>query len=65
MLVSTIILMAKNLGFKVVAEGVETAEQMAFLKDKDCDQIQGYYFSKPVSPERILEMMLPVPAVQE
>lgn len=57
MLVSTIILMAKSLGFKVVAEGVETAEQMAFLKDKGCDQIQGFYFSKPVSATAISEMM--------
>lgn len=55
-LVSTIILMAHNLGFKVIAEGVETEQQMQFLIDKSCDQMQGYYFSKPVSADVIAEM---------
>lgn len=55
-LVSTIILMAHNLGFKVVAEGVETASQCAFLNELCCDQIQGYYFSKPVSADKIAQL---------
>ena len=44
----TIIAMAHSLEMKVVAEGVEDKEQLQFLLDNGCDQIQGYYFSKPV-----------------
>lgn len=47
-IVSAIIEMAKNLSLGTIAEGCETAEQLKFLKAKGCDQIQGYYFSKPV-----------------
>ncbi|UUV18424.1 EAL domain-containing protein [Fusobacteria bacterium ZRK30] len=56
-IVKTIILMAHNLGFKVVAEGVETKEQFDFLKAYKCDQIQGYYFSEPVPIEKIKEYL--------
>jgi EAL domain-containing protein (putative c-di-GMP-specific phosphodiesterase class I) len=48
-IVKTIISMSHNLGFKVIAEGVETKQQFDFLKTHGCDGIQGYYFSKPVS----------------
>lgn len=48
-LVTTIITMSHSLGLKVIAEGVETAEQLQFLKENGCDHYQGYYFSKPVS----------------
>jgi diguanylate cyclase (GGDEF)-like protein/PAS domain S-box-containing protein len=44
-----IISMAKNLNLKVIAEGVENEAQMSFLRTHDCDEIQGYYFSKPLS----------------
>jgi len=40
--------MAKDLGFKVIAEGVETEEQYEYLKSTGCDMIQGYYFDKPL-----------------
>jgi EAL domain-containing protein (putative c-di-GMP-specific phosphodiesterase class I) len=43
--------MAKSLGFKTIAEGVETLDQLNFLREKKCDEIQGYYFSKPVPAE--------------
>jgi diguanylate cyclase (GGDEF)-like protein/PAS domain S-box-containing protein len=46
-----IITMAHSLGLAVVAEGVETEQQLAFLEDNGCDQIQGYYFSKPMPAE--------------
>ncbi|KOS64867.1 EAL domain-containing protein [Lysinibacillus agricola] len=52
-LVSMILSMAKHLRLKVVAEGIEEVEQLAFLIDGDCDYIQGYLFSKPISAEQI------------
>src|SRR5690606_420559 len=45
---NTIITLAKNLNLNVVAEGVETAEQLAFLLSKDCHIMQGFYFSRPI-----------------
>ncbi len=48
---ATIIDMAKNMGLRVTAEGVETLEQLEFLRRHDCDEIQGYYFSRPLSAE--------------
>ena len=48
-LVSTIIYLAKSLDMEVIAEGVESSEQLEFLKEKECYEIQGYYFSPPVS----------------
>ncbi len=56
-LIGTIIGMAQNLRLKVVAEGVETEEQYLNLKESRCDFIQGYYFSKPLSPEELLKML--------
>ena len=47
-LVRTIVAMAHNLGMKVVAEGVETAEQLGLLVALGCEYVQGYYFSKPL-----------------
>lgn len=48
-----IITLAKSLGLQTVAEGVETAEQLAFLKKYDCDVYQGFYFSHPLELEHI------------
>jgi EAL domain-containing protein (putative c-di-GMP-specific phosphodiesterase class I) len=45
--------MAHNLNLKVIAEGVETAEQLAFLKDRRCDEMQGYLFSRPLPSEEL------------
>ncbi|TBR11678.1 MAG: EAL domain-containing protein, partial [Rugosibacter sp.] len=47
-IVDAIITMAHSLGFTTIAEGVETAEQLAFLRDHGCHEVQGYYFSKPL-----------------
>lgn len=52
---STLIVLAKALGLKVLAEGVETQAHLAFLKDRDCDEYQGFYLSRPVSPEQVVE----------
>lgn len=56
-LVHTIINMAHNLGLKVIAEGVETGEQLQYLLLRHCHEAQGYYFSKPVPPARISELL--------
>ncbi len=56
-IVTTIIAMAKNLNLNVIAEGVETSEQLRFLLEKECEKMQGYYFSKPVPPAE-LEILL-------
>ena len=52
-IVSTIISLAHSLGLKVVAEGVETAEQLDFLRALQCDQIQGYLISMPLPIEKL------------
>jgi diguanylate cyclase (GGDEF)-like protein/PAS domain S-box-containing protein len=52
-IVQAIISMAHGLGHRVVAEGVETVEQFACLRDLGCDLLQGYLMSRPVSPDRI------------
>jgi diguanylate cyclase (GGDEF)-like protein len=62
-----IIDLAHGLDLEAVAEGVETAEQVAFLKANGCDEFQGYYFSSPVWPEqleRLLTQDLPNPILQ-
>jgi diguanylate cyclase (GGDEF)-like protein/PAS domain S-box-containing protein len=56
-IVSAIISMAKSLGLKTIAEGVETVEQFAFLKDQGCDEVQGYYFSKPLNEQDFEEFL--------
>ena len=52
-----IIGMGKSLGLKVIAEGVETSEQLAFLRAEGCDEVQGFLFSKPVPAEELAQML--------
>ncbi len=56
-LVDTIIMMAHNLGLEVIAEGVETEQELAYLNDKGCKVYQGYYFSKPLPIESFTKML--------
>ncbi|MHB8100246.1 MAG: putative bifunctional diguanylate cyclase/phosphodiesterase [Sulfuricurvum sp.] len=53
---SSIIALGHIMGFEVLAEGVETQEQLEFLASKGCDVYQGYYKSKPVPPEEIVKL---------
>jgi diguanylate cyclase (GGDEF)-like protein/PAS domain S-box-containing protein len=54
---SAVISMGKSLKLRVVAEGVETREQLAFLQDQCCDEGQGYYFSRPVVAEQFAKLL--------
>jgi len=54
---ATIIAMGRILGFKVLAEGVETQEQLDFLQEHGCDVYQGYFRSKPVEAEFFLDVL--------
>ncbi len=56
-LINAVISMAHGLGLKVIAEGVETEEQLTYLASHDCEYAQGYFFSKPVPPEEITTML--------
>jgi EAL domain-containing protein (putative c-di-GMP-specific phosphodiesterase class I) len=54
---AAIISMAKSLRLKVIAEGVENEAQMSFLRAHQCDEIQGYYFSKPLATEQAADKL--------
>ncbi|MBA3696920.1 MAG: EAL domain-containing protein [Methylotenera sp.] len=56
-IVSSTITLAHNLGLTVVAEGVETFDQLMYLKTAGCDVVQGYYFSRPVSADLIKQII--------
>ncbi len=47
-IVNAIISLAHNLGFRVIAEGVEEKEQLEYLREHDCDVVQGYFYSRPI-----------------
>jgi EAL domain-containing protein (putative c-di-GMP-specific phosphodiesterase class I) len=50
--------LGQKLNLRVVAEGVETEAQMVFLRDNNCDEMQGFHFSKPLSVEDVEAFML-------
>jgi EAL domain-containing protein (putative c-di-GMP-specific phosphodiesterase class I) len=56
-IVRTIIALGSNLGLKVLAEGVETDAQVDFLRANGCDELQGYWFSKPISAWRMQRLL--------
>ncbi|MEJ2500834.1 MAG: diguanylate cyclase [Campylobacterales bacterium] len=57
-IVSATISMAKKLGLTVLAEGVEQDAQLALLQQYGCDEVQGFYFSEPLSAEKMTELLL-------
>jgi EAL domain-containing protein (putative c-di-GMP-specific phosphodiesterase class I) len=56
-IVSAMISLAKNLELDLVVEGVENESQLNFLKDQNCDMIQGYYFSKPIPGNDLIRLL--------
>ena len=65
-IVTAVISMARSLKLRVVAEGVETLEQLAFLQANECDEAQGFYLSEPLPPQEFAELLrtgLSVPSV--
>jgi diguanylate cyclase (GGDEF)-like protein len=56
-IVSAIISMARNLGLRVTAEGVETIEELAFLKEQGCDEAQGYFFNRALPADFLARML--------
>jgi diguanylate cyclase (GGDEF)-like protein/PAS domain S-box-containing protein len=56
-IVTAVISMGRSLNLRVVAEGVETQEELAFLKARQCDEAQGYYFSRPVLSQQFAKLL--------
>jgi EAL domain-containing protein (putative c-di-GMP-specific phosphodiesterase class I) len=56
-IVAAIIHMAHGMGFKTIAEGVETQAQLAYLRAHGCDEIQGYLFSRPVPADTFAQLL--------
>jgi len=56
-IVTAVVSMARSMNLRVVAEGVETQEELAFLQAHQCDEAQGYYFSRPVLPEQFAKLL--------
>lgn len=66
-IVRTIIVMAHSLGMTVVAEGVETEEQLNFLRMLGCEEVQGFLFSPPVPPDSLVQLLVgkPLPGQED
>src|SRR5271170_457335 len=56
-IVTAMIGMGRSLKLRVVAEGVETPEELTFLRAHDCEEAQGYYFSRPVAPQQFASLL--------
>ena len=57
-IVTAIAALARSLKLSVLAEGVESKEQLGFLRREQCDRVQGFFFSRPVDPEALLSLMM-------
>ncbi len=62
-IVNVIVMLAHSRGLKVVAEGVETEEQVRYLRNIGCDMAQGYFYSKPIDPAFIPDLLKPYAAM--
>jgi EAL domain-containing protein (putative c-di-GMP-specific phosphodiesterase class I) len=56
-IVSSAIALGRTLHIPVLAEGIETVQELSALRQVGCDEAQGFYFSKPLSPDRVLSVM--------
>src|SRR5690606_13013964 len=56
-IIRAIVLLAEGIGLNVVTEGVETREQLEILQELNCDYCQGYYFSKPLDEDSLIQFM--------
>jgi len=56
-IVTAVISMARSLKLRVIAEGVETQEELAFLQSNQCEEAQGYFFSRPVPPQQFAKLL--------
>jgi EAL domain-containing protein (putative c-di-GMP-specific phosphodiesterase class I) len=56
-IVTAVISMGRSLKLRVIAEGVETREELEFLRAHECDEAQGYYFSRPVPAEEFAKLL--------
>jgi EAL domain-containing protein (putative c-di-GMP-specific phosphodiesterase class I) len=63
-IVNSIIGLAKSLGLTTIAEGVETEGQMAYLRAHGCDEMQGYWFSRPLPPDQFLGFVSDTPGTR-
>jgi EAL domain-containing protein (putative c-di-GMP-specific phosphodiesterase class I) len=63
-IITAVLGLAKALNMKVLAEGVENDMQLSFLKKHGCHEVQGYYFSEPLSAAQMKELLKAVPKYQ-
>jgi len=62
---SAIIGLTRNLGLRTIAEGVDTVEQLEFLEQNGCDEVQGFLFSRPVAPDECTDLLASQPELQQ
>ncbi len=56
-IIDAILALSKTLNLRVIAEGIETEQQLAYLVEKNCDLLQGFYFARPIYPEDVASML--------